>query len=58
MARPKFRRDDVGRQGHDPEHGTGAAQLAQNKGDDQWTAADAEGDNPDARDGNGNQTEQ
>ena len=51
-GKAKISQDDVGRQGHGPEHGTGAAQLAQNKGDDQWTAPDTEGDNPDARDGN------
>ncbi len=49
---------DVGGQRHDPEQGPGAAQLAEDEGDDQRAARDAERDNPDAGDRNRNEPKQ
>ena len=49
---------DVGGQRHDPEHRTGAAQLAEDERDEQRAAADAERDHTDARNRNWDQSEQ
>ena len=52
IARPKFRKNDIGRQRHGPEHGAGAAQFAEDESDDERSAADAE--RHDTHAGNGN----
>ena len=58
IARPKFRKHDVGRQRHGPKHGAGAAQLAEDERDDQRPAADAERHDADAWNWNRNKPEQ
>ena len=54
----KVSKNDVGRQGHGPKHGSGTAELAENERNDQRPASDAERHDTDAGNRNRNKSEQ